>query len=81
MKRIFASTKMDASRVIVGRRFLPEGARFQLFDDIHYSNHVTADFYHHWKEDRLLTIATCLRSWRGRSRQHVVIQANVRRLQ
>ncbi len=30
---------------------LPEGAHFQLFDDIHYSNHVATDFYHHWKED------------------------------
>jgi len=26
---------------------LPEGAHFQLFDDIHYSNHLATDFYHH----------------------------------
>ena len=30
---------------------LPEGASYELFDDIHYTNHVAADFYHHWEED------------------------------
>lgn len=30
---------------------LPEGATYQLFDDLHYTNHVAADFYHHYKED------------------------------
>lgn len=30
---------------------LPEGAEYALFDDVHYTNHVAADFYHHWEED------------------------------
>ena len=30
---------------------LPEGASYELFDDIDYTNHEAADFYHHWKED------------------------------
>ena len=30
---------------------LPEGAKYQLFDDLHYTNHVGSDFYHHYKED------------------------------
>ena len=30
---------------------LPEGARYELFDDIAYTNHEASDFYHHWKED------------------------------
>ena len=30
---------------------LPEGATYQLFDDLHYTNHVASDFYHHYKED------------------------------
>ncbi|MBQ2657663.1 MAG: glycoside hydrolase family 1 protein [Erysipelotrichaceae bacterium] len=30
---------------------LPEGAKYQLFDDVHYTNHVACDFYHHWEED------------------------------
>ena len=30
---------------------LPEGGKYQLFDDIHYTNHVACDFYHHWEED------------------------------
>ncbi len=30
---------------------LPEGARYQLFDDLHYTNHKATDFYHHYKED------------------------------
>jgi Beta-glucosidase/6-phospho-beta-glucosidase/beta-galactosidase len=33
---------------------LPAGAKYQLFDDIHYPNHEAADFYHHWKEDLAL---------------------------
>ena len=30
---------------------LPEGASYELFDDIDYTNHEASDFYHHWKED------------------------------
>lgn len=30
---------------------LPAGAKYKLFDDLHYTNHDAADFYHHWKED------------------------------
>ncbi|MBQ9047214.1 MAG: glycoside hydrolase family 1 protein [Solobacterium sp.] len=30
---------------------LPAGAKYELFDDIHYTNHVGIDFYHHWRED------------------------------
>ena len=30
---------------------LPQGARYQLFDDISYTNHVGIDFYHRYKED------------------------------
>ena len=30
---------------------LDEGCRFKLFDDLHYTNHVASDFYHHYKED------------------------------
>ena len=30
---------------------LPEGATYELFDDVHYTNHVAADFYHHWEAD------------------------------
>ncbi len=30
---------------------LPKGAKYQLFDDLHYTNHVASDFYHHYKED------------------------------
>lgn len=30
---------------------LPEGATYELFDDVHYTNHVAADFYHRWEED------------------------------
>ena len=34
---------------------LPEGARYELFDDVSYTNHEASDFYHHWEEDiRLL---------------------------
>ena len=30
---------------------LPEGASYEMRGDIHYTNHVATDFYHHWKED------------------------------
>ena len=30
---------------------LPKGARYEIFDDLHYPNHVAADFYHRWEED------------------------------
>ena len=30
---------------------LPPGARYEIFDDIHYPNHEGIDFYHHYKED------------------------------
>ncbi len=30
---------------------LEEGAKYQLFDDLHYPNHIASDFYHHYKED------------------------------
>ncbi|MDD8048448.1 MAG: family 1 glycosylhydrolase [Thomasclavelia sp.] len=30
---------------------LPEGAKYQLFDDLHYTNHIASDFYHHYEED------------------------------
>ena len=30
---------------------LPEGAHYELFDDLHYINHDATDFYHHYKED------------------------------
>lgn len=33
---------------------LPKGAKYELFDDVHYINHVASDFYHHWKEDLAL---------------------------
>lgn len=33
---------------------LPEGASYQTFDDLHYTNHVGSDFYHHYKEDLAL---------------------------
>ena len=42
----------DGSRGVM-RAFdhLPDGARYELFDDVHYTNHVAADFYHRWRED------------------------------
>ena len=42
----------DGSRGVM-RTFatLPEGASYELFDDVHYTNHVAANFYHHWEED------------------------------
>ena len=30
---------------------LPKGAKYQIFDDIRYTNHVAIDFYHRYKED------------------------------
>ena len=30
---------------------IPKGATYELFDDIHYTNHVASDFYHHYKDD------------------------------
>lgn len=33
---------------------LPEGARYELFDDIAYTNHEASDFYHRWREDLAL---------------------------
>ncbi len=30
---------------------LPEGASYELFDDVHYINHEAVDFYHTYKED------------------------------
>ena len=42
----------DGSRGVM-RAFdhLPDGAHYELFDDVHYTNHVAADFYHRWRED------------------------------
>lgn len=33
---------------------LEPGCTFELFDDLHYTNHVASDFYHHYKEDLAL---------------------------
>lgn len=30
---------------------LPEGASYELFDDVRYTNHTAIDFYHRYKED------------------------------
>ena len=30
---------------------LPEGAKYELFDDVRYTNHTAIDFYHRYKED------------------------------
>ncbi|MDD8048449.1 MAG: family 1 glycosylhydrolase [Thomasclavelia sp.] len=30
---------------------LPKGAKYHIFDDVRYTNHVGIDFYHHYKED------------------------------
>ncbi|MFO6299188.1 glycoside hydrolase family 1 protein [Rahnella selenatireducens] len=30
---------------------LPEGAKYQIFDDVRYTNHIGIDFYHRYKED------------------------------
>lgn len=30
---------------------LPKGAKYELFDDVRYTNHVGIDFYHRYKED------------------------------
>lgn len=37
---------------------LPEGGKYQLFDDIHYTNHQGAGFYHHYKEDLAMMAET-----------------------
>lgn len=33
---------------------LPEGASYELFDDVIYTNHDASDFYHRWREDLAL---------------------------
>lgn len=33
---------------------LPAGARYELFDDVSYTNHEASDFYHRWREDLAL---------------------------
>ena len=45
----------DGSRGVM-RQFdrLPEGAHYELFDDVSYTNHDASDFYHHWREDLAL---------------------------
>ena len=45
----------DGSKGIM-RQFdrLPEGASYELFDDVSYTNHDATDFYHHWREDLAL---------------------------
>lgn len=45
----------DGARGVM-RQFdrLPEGARYELFDDVSYTNHDATDFYHHWREDLAL---------------------------
>lgn len=42
----------DGSRGIMHQfDHLPEGAHYELFEDVDYTNHEAADFYHHWEED------------------------------
>ena len=45
----------DGSRGVM-RQFdrLPEGASYELFDDVSYTNHDATDHYHHWREDLAL---------------------------
>lgn len=45
----------DGSRGVM-RQFdhLPEGASYELFDDVSYTNHEASDFYHRWREDLAL---------------------------
>ena len=45
----------DGSRGVM-RQFehLPEGARYELFDDVSHTNHDAVDFYHRWREDLAL---------------------------
>lgn len=41
----------DGSRGVMHQfDHLPEGAHYELFDDVDYTNHEAADFYHHWRE-------------------------------
>ena len=42
----------DGTRGVM-RQFdrLPQGASYELFDDVSYTNHEASDFYHHWRED------------------------------
>ncbi len=43
---------VDGSRGEMGTfGHLPDGASYELFDDVYYPNHTASDFYHHWKED------------------------------
>ena len=30
---------------------IPEGARYELFEEVHYTNHIGSDFYHTYKDD------------------------------
>ena len=42
----------DGSRAsMIQFSHLPEGAKYELFDDIRYTNHTGIDFYHRYKED------------------------------
>ncbi len=42
----------DGSRGVMTQfQRLPEGASYELFDDISYTNHEASDFYHRWRED------------------------------
>ena len=43
---------------------LPEGCKFQLFDDLHYTNHVASDFYHRYKEDIALMAEMGFKTYR-----------------
>lgn len=42
---------------------LPEGASYEFFDDVHYTNHVGSDFYHTYKEDIRLFAELGLKSF------------------
>ena len=42
---------------------LPKGAKYKLFDDIHYTNHVASDFYHTYKDDIRLFAELGLKSF------------------
>ena len=54
----------DGSRgVMLQFDHLPEGARYELFDDVHYTNHVGSDFYHRYKEDIALYAELGLKSF------------------
>ena len=46
---------VDGSKGVM-RQFdrLPEGASYELFGDVSYTNHDATDFYHHWREDLAL---------------------------